>query len=241
MKKVFARTKNVKNFISMINKLESRAAGLPGMALVYGEPGLGKTQTALWWAAQNNAAFIRSANLMSGRWLLEELVDELGEIPGYKSSELFQQAIRILNDEPRVIIVDEIDYLLNDTNAIETLRDIHDETGAPIILVGMGAANKKLMRYRHLYDRVSEVLKFNTFDLDDVKEIVKHLSEVELSDCAVRYIYGQSNRFRQIVRLINKAEDIAEGNGLSIIDEITLKEFVKYDERENLEDRKGAA
>ncbi|MEW5819226.1 MAG: AAA family ATPase [Cyanobacteriota bacterium] len=241
MRKVFARTKNVKNFISMINKLESRTEGLPGMALLYGDPGLGKTQTALWWAAQNNAAFIRSANLMSGRWLLEELVDELGEIPSFRSSELFQQAIRILTEEPRIIIVDEIDYLLNDTNAIETLRDIHDKTSTPVILVGMGAANKKLMRYRHLYDRVLEVLKFNPFDLDDVKEIVKQLAEVEVSDCGVRFIYSQSNRFRQIVRLINMAEQVAEANGLNTIDEITLREFVKYDERENLEDRQGAA
>ena len=55
MRKIFARTQNVKNFITMMNNLQNRADGVPGMALVYGEPGLGKTQAVLWWAAQNDA------------------------------------------------------------------------------------------------------------------------------------------------------------------------------------------
>ena len=51
------------------------------MGLIYGEPGLGKTYAITWWVAQNDAILIRSANLMSARWLLEEIVEELGEIP----------------------------------------------------------------------------------------------------------------------------------------------------------------
>ena len=81
MKKIFVRTQNVKNFISLINSLQNKPEGIPRMALVYGEPGLGKSRTALWLAAQNDAVYIRSSNLMSGRWFLEELVGELGEIP----------------------------------------------------------------------------------------------------------------------------------------------------------------
>lgn len=226
MRKIFARTQNVKNFITLMNNLQSRAEGVPGMALVYGEPGLGKTQAVLWWAAQNNAIFIRSTNLMSGRWLLEEIVEELGEVPYYRSSELFKQCIRQLKEEPRVIIVDEIDYLVSDSKAIETLRDIHDKTGAPIILVGMGQADKKLMRYRHLYDRLSEKLKFEPFTQKDIGEIIEQLCEVKMTECAINYIYSKTNRFRQIVKLINKAENIVKANDLKALDEETLKEFI---------------
>ena len=42
MKKVFVKTNNVKRFITMMNNLQNRAEGVPGMGLVYGEPGLGK-------------------------------------------------------------------------------------------------------------------------------------------------------------------------------------------------------
>lgn len=226
MRKVFARTQNVKNFINMMNNLKNRADGVPGMALVYGEPGLGKTQAVLWWAAQNDAVFIRCTNLMSSRWLLEELSEELGEMPYYRYSELFKQVTAQLIKEPRVIIIDEIDYLAVDTKAIETLRDIHDKTDTPIVLIGMGKADRKLMRYKHLYDRISEILKFEPFSQDDIKTIINQLCEIEMTDCAVRFIYSQTNRFRQIVKMINKAENIAQANNLSVLDELTLREFI---------------
>lgn len=38
------------------------------MALVYGEPGLGKSQTALWLACKYDAIYLRAANLISVRW-----------------------------------------------------------------------------------------------------------------------------------------------------------------------------
>lgn len=237
MRKVFVRTQNVKNFISMMDKLINRNNGLPGMALVYGDPGLGKTQTILWWAAKNDCVFIRSKNLMTGRWLLEELVEELGEVPYYLTADLFKQCVRQLTENPRVIIVDEIDYLLGDNKIVETLRDIHDKTGIPIVLVGMGNANKKIARYRHLYDRLFEILKFEPFSLKDVKTITQTLCEIELTECAQEYIFNQSNRFRQIVRLITKAESIAETNSINILDGKSFQELMKDDPRENLENR----
>lgn len=38
--------------------------------------------------------------------------------------------------------------------------------------------------------------------------------------------HSKTNRFRQIVKLINKAEQIAKANGINSIDETTLKEFI---------------
>lgn len=225
MKKTFVKTENVKKFITMMNNLQSRAEGVPGMALVYGEPGLGKTHSVVWWAMQNNAIFIRCTNLMSARWLLEEFVEELGEIAYSRFSDLFNQVIAQLIREPRVIIIDEIDYLAVDTKAIETLRDIHDKTDIPIVLIGMSNSNRKLMRYKHLFDRVSEILKYETFTKSDISKIIDELSEVEMTDCAKTLIFNKTNRFRQIVKLINKAEQIAKANGLNSVDEITLKEF----------------
>lgn len=90
MKKVFVKTNNVKRFITMMNNLQNRAEGVPGMALVYGEPGLGKTQTINWWAFKNNAILVRCTQLMSARWLLSEILEEMGEIYGYKISDCFK-------------------------------------------------------------------------------------------------------------------------------------------------------
>ncbi|MDD3150550.1 MAG: AAA family ATPase [Candidatus Gastranaerophilales bacterium] len=232
MQKKFVKTQNVKKLISLINNLNSRPAGIPGMALVYGEPGLGKTQAVLWWAAHNDVIFIRGTNLMTSRWLLEEIVEELGEEPYFKTSDLFKQCIKQLKEKPRLIIVDEIDYLATDYKAIETLRDIHDKSNAPILLVGMGQADKKIMRYKHLYDRISEKLKFKPFSQEDVKNIILQLCEVEMTDCAIKFVFEKTNRFRQLVKFIRKAEEIAKANNLSTLDEFTLKELINYESGE---------
>lgn len=42
MKKVFVKTNNVKRFVTMMNNLQNRAEGVPGMGLVYGSRDLEK-------------------------------------------------------------------------------------------------------------------------------------------------------------------------------------------------------
>ena len=123
MKKIFVKTTNVKNFIGLVENLINKPKNIPKMGLVYGEPGLGKSQTALWLACKYDAIYLRATNLMTGRWLLEEMVKELDEIPS------FNIVVKKLKQKPQVIFIDEIDYLMNNYKTIETLRDIHDETG----------------------------------------------------------------------------------------------------------------
>ena len=60
-----------------------------------------------------------------------------------------------------------------------------------------------------------------------------------MTDCAIRYIYTNLNRFRQIVKAINKAEIIAKANGLNSIDEILIKEAIA-NETENIETNQEA-
>lgn len=217
MNKKFVRTKNVKNFIGLLENLTQKPPNIPKMGLVYGEPGLGKSQTALWLACKYDCLYIRCTNLMTGRWLLESLVKEMDEIPRYLTSDNFNICIKNLKANPRVIIIDEIDYLLNDKTAVETLRDIHDETNCPIIFVGMGLAHKKLERFKHLYDRFSEVVKFETFDITDVKQIVDELSQIPFSTEAIELSHKKHNHFRQIVQSINQFETIAKENNLNEI------------------------
>ena len=233
MKKGFVKTNNVKRFITMMNNLQNRAEGVPGMGLVYGEPGLGKTQAIKWWAFKNDAILIRCNQMMSARWLLKEILDYMSEIKPYSISDSFDEVIRNIILTPRALIVDEVDYLTMDKNkSIEILRDIHDKTNVPVVLVGMTNAHSRLKKFSHLYDRLSEIVKFERFSKADIKTIVKELSEIELTDCAIKYIYSNLNRFRQIVKVINKAETIAKANGLSSIDEILIKEAIQ-NETEN--------
>ena len=222
MNRIFVKTTNVKNFIGLVENLLNKPKNIPKMGLIYGEPGLGKSQTALWLACKYDAIYLRVTNLMTGRWLLEEIAKEMDEIPRYLTSDNFNLIVQKLKQKPQLIIVDEIDYLMNNLKTIEILRDIHDETDCPIIFVGMGLAHKKLERYKHLFDRFSEIVKFETFGVNDLSQIVSQLSEVTFTPDAVEYIHTKYNRFRQIVQLINQMETFAKDNNLTeITKEIT--------------------
>ena len=154
---------------------------------------------------------------MTGRWLLEEMVKELDEIHRFLTSDNFNIVVKKLKQNPQVIFIDEIDYLMNNYKTIETLRDIHDETGCPIIFIGMGLAHRKLERYKHLYDRFSEILKFETFGVDDLSQIIGQLSEITFTPDAIEYIHTKYNRFRQIVQLINQMKTFVKDNNLAEI------------------------
>lgn len=217
MNKIFVKTQNVKNFIGLVENLINKPKNIPKMGLVHGEPGLGKSQTALWLACKYDGIYLRASNLMTGRWLLEEMVKELDEIPRFLTSDNFNIVVKKLKKNPQIIFIDEIDYLMNNYKSIETLRDIHDETDCPIIFIGMGLAHRKLERYKHLYDRFSEILKFETFGVNDLSQIINQLSEVPFTPDSIEYIHLKYNRFRQIVQLINQMETFAKDNNLAEI------------------------
>ncbi len=226
MNRTFVKTQNVKNFIGLVENLLNKPKNIPKMGLIYGEPGLGKSQTSLWLACKYDAIYLRVTNLMTGRWLLEEIAKEMDEIPRYLTSDSFNLIVQKLKQKPQLIIVDEIDYLMNNLKTIEILRDIHDETDCPIIFVGMGLAHKKLERYKHLFDRFSEIVKFETFGVNDIAQIINQLAEIKFTTDSIEYIHKKYNRFRQIVQLINQLEIVAKENNLEEITLDVIKEIL---------------
>lgn len=163
---------------------------------------------------------------MTGRWLLEELVKELDEIPRFLTSDNFNLVVKKLKQETKIIFIDEIDYLMNNYKSIETLRDIHDQTGCPIIFIGMGLAHRKLERYKHLYDRFLEIVRFECFEVKDISQIISQLSEVPFTPESVEYIHKKYNRFRQIVQLINQMETFSKDNNLTEITKEIMEQIL---------------
>jgi DNA transposition AAA+ family ATPase len=155
---------------------------------------------------------------MSGRWLLEEVVTELGESPAWRTSDLFKQAVDILMGSNRVVILDEVDYLTHDARIIETIRDIHDTTHSPFIFLGMDQADKKLKRYRHLYRRFSRTLQFEPLTKEDVSNVMKQICEIPVDEAAVDAISGKGGTtVAMLYRWAQRFEGQARAKNLSQI------------------------
>jgi DNA transposition AAA+ family ATPase len=214
MKDIFVTNlKNVRKFDSVVERVNHRLSGVDRMGLIFSDPGYGKSRTALHYALNNGAILIRTKKLMSGRWLLEEIVEELGVSPAWKSKDLFAQAIQLLIARPRTVILDEIDYFTSDSRVIESMRDLADIARCPMIFIGMGQADKKLRRFPHLYDRFVAVQKFEKLDREDIRHMVEELSDMQFEDDAIERIAEESQgKIREIIKIIHKAEAAARAN-----------------------------
>lgn len=206
-----------------MDNLQKTPSNVSKMALVYGAFGLGKSQTIMWWVTNNDAIYVRCNHNISPRWLLSEIVKELDEVPCYTSQRLFEQIEEKLKYNPKILVVDEIDYLFSNKHTIETLRDIHDKLGISVLLVGMELADKKLQKYGHINDRIFAKLKFEKLSKEDFREIIETLSEVKFSDNAIKYTTNRNLQFRQLVKVITKSEQLANTNKLSEISEEIIK------------------
>ena len=220
MKRVFAMTANVELFQALAGSLEKRDRGVDGMGLVFGDPGLGKTRTAIWYADKvGGAVYYRAKEHTTLRSLLEGLVIELGQAPMYRTSDLYLQAKESLIENPRLVIVDEIDYVTSKGGGIQTLRDLADETGAAILFIGMMDAERSVARFKHLYDRLeSHILRFKPLSEVEVNRFAKQLCDVALDDSAIAAICRRSGgKLRKIIAALYMAEKIARVNDLKEI------------------------
>lgn len=213
MKNIFVTTASVMKFHDGIKEINHKLKGVERMLLATGEPGLGKTEAAIHYAAQNNAVMIRTLQLMTGPWLLREVVKELGAAPERRISDIFDQIVDLQKTKPRTIIFDEVDRFAEKTEILETIRDIHDVCRCPIVFIGEEMADKKLMRYRRLYRRFVDVIKFEKLDRLGIEGFIKNTSEVKLENEAIDRVASETGgKISDIITLIHRAEAAARKN-----------------------------
>lgn len=225
MNKVFVRTKNVKKFVALMEEVKQLPANIPKIVLVFGEYGLGKSETIKWWTFKNDCIYVRANQGMTSRWLLSEMAEELGEEAFWHIQDTFNLVEQKLKQNPKPLIIDEVDYLVTN-NVIEILRDLHDRTGCPMILVGMVNIDKKLSRYPHLKDRIYKAFKFEAYEKQDIKQILSELSEIQITNDGLEYLATGHNQLRQIVKLINKIEKLAKTNELKELNEKNIRSIL---------------
>lgn len=213
---------NVKKFNAGMSKLMAAPADVPKMGLVYGTPGFGKTRTIAQWSAHNKCCLVRAKAAMGVMWLLQEIIEEFGEQPGRRTTmDMFNQARDLLLQHRMPLFVDDMDHLCRHGEVIETLRDLHDTTGVPVLLVGMDEADKKLKRYRHLYDRLLMIQQFTPLTEEDVTIILgQRYPQFKFDAGAVKYLHQDSaiaGKHRRLVILMEEVLRVATANGVKEI------------------------
>lgn len=195
MKHKMAIVKNVLNLRSAYEALAQRGPGVEGMGLVHGDAGFGKTTALTWLRAQTDAVHVRACATWTPRSMLATIMRELGREPLYRSSDMVPEIVKLLGDTNRGLYVDELDYLTGSdylTTNLDTLRDIHDLSKMPVLLIGMKGVEKKIASRLQLARRITQWVEFLPADLDDARTLTDTVCEVHLDDELLGDLHGQA-------------------------------------------------
>lgn len=210
-----APLRNVAALLALIDRVQSRAHGLPGMATFYGPSGYGKTTAAVYATNRFRACHIQIQSLWRTKTMLQEIVTELGLRPARTAPELFNQAAEELARSGRPLLLDEADHLAQD-KMIEVVRGLYEASGVPIILIGEELLPTKLQRWERVHGRMLGWVAAEPASLEDVGHLASiYAPEVEITDDLRAHLLGASRAsIRRVSINLAMIHEFAQVRGL---------------------------
>ena len=164
------------------------------MGIVYGDAGIGKTMSINEYARTHPEAVVIRASIAISKQLafMKAISRKLKCSSGRRLDEIYLDIVEKLTGSEKIIIIDEAQHL--NYSVLEGLRDIFDESGVPIVLVGNKEVYSKLLgkgeaAFAQLFSRnaIRKELTTNHVKKDDIKLIFP-----DLDSFSIDYLYSIS-------------------------------------------------
>jgi len=177
VKPAVAHLKNVASGLVLVERLRGRTFNMPGLGVFHGRSGYGKTFAAIFIQNMTNAVRVEMGVSWTRKNLLKNILIECGlserEMPT-TIADLAERAIIELGCEPdRPLIIDEADIAV-DKGMIELVRELHDKSGAPILLVGEELLPEKIAQSERVDGRVLDWVQAQPCDRGDTAALADH-------------------------------------------------------------------
>lgn len=217
----------IKNIFAMreaADALLSRSQGMPGMGLIYGPTGYGKTTATTWLVNQVHGVYVRSMALWSPKTMLEAIARELDiDVRRLTLAGMAGAIVQRLAETGRPLFIDEADYLVDSKRLVDTLRDIHDMSTSPVVLIGMSGIDRKLRGHPQLTGRMAQWVEFSGMDSEDVRMLADGLCDVRVEDDCLDELARRATpkeggaEIRRVVVGLGNVEQHARRKGLSSV------------------------
>lgn len=218
---------NVARLADAGDALLNRAPGMPGMGLCFGDSGLGKTTAIAWLATRQHGVFVRAMSTSTPTSLLESICRELHIASRNRIAHTVEAIVNELAKTGRPLFVDEADYVVQQARLIDTLRDVHDLSSVPVILIGMAGIDRRISLSPQLSGRMAQWVEFKPTHVADAKLLAKELCEVAVADDLVSELHARAvGVVRNIVVGLGKIEQHARSRGLGTM---ALKDWPQGD------------
>jgi len=217
MKNIFIETARVMAFREAATVVADTVKGQPGLMMAWGYAGRGKTMCAREFAVRTSeAVYVRVYEGWTPRAMLARICQEINGMNPSRVDLAKQVIIEELDSRPRVLLMDEADRL--STGNIEHLRDVHDETGAPIILIGEPSLYGRLKARRRVWERVTRVVEFGPVTDEDVVVFGVRACDLKIEAAAAQHLVKRcQGSFRLLYHLMIDLERLARANNTKTV------------------------
>lgn len=218
MKNKLAVVKNIERLQDAFGSLESRHLELPGMALIYGYTGAGKTFAITHMMARVRGVFVRSWATWTPNTMMAAITRELGGEPTRNIAPMIDFVVRQLVTQNRPLFVDEVNYIDASSQMMHLLRDLHDTTGVPVVMISEENTPRKINRYPQIASRIYESVAFSPLDMEDIGVLAETLCEVQVSDDLLAKLHRDTDgNMRMATDGLAKIERTARASGISLM------------------------
>ncbi len=214
-----APLRNVLAAAKVMERLMNRDPNMPGLGVLCGPSGLGKTQAACYCANEYRAIYVECRSYFTKKSLLLAILEEMGIVPGKTIYDMVKQIGEQLDLSGRPLIIDEMDHIV-DRNLVELVRDIYEVSNAAILMIGEERFPAKLKRWERFHNRVLVWQRAEPADLADTRKLAKIYSpDVEIADDLLKTILTKTQGCaRRITVNLNDVREFARDAGMKRID-----------------------
>jgi len=213
--------------IAVAERAVSRALGRglhqPGLVVMHGPSGFGKSMAAAWVAARNRAYYVQANDFWTKKAMLKDICRALGLQfkPGHTVDDMAKMIVAQLEQSGRPLIVDEFDYVV-DKNLVEAIRSLYEGSKAAILIIGEEALPQKLKQWERFHGRILDWYPAQPASIEDARELAKlYCPHVKVVDCLLeRLVEKAKGSVRRISTNLETIQEEAMGNAW---DKVTLE------------------
>ena len=238
------KTANIQNLTLVRTALESltdRRGGLPGLGVLYGPAGYGKTTALVAVANQTRAYYVQMRSAWNRKSLFQKILVEMG-IPTTaptKKKDAVGRALTItemldaicsqLAASRRPLMIDEFDHCTIGDGMVELVRDIYEGSQTPLILSGEELLPRKLARWERFHSRVLAWVPAAPVSLQDARELAPIYCDTPCADDFLKLLVDNADgSVRRVSVNLARAGEIAAAEGWRKIDSATWGDIPLY-------------
>ena len=202
-----------------IEKLISRVDGLPGVGVIYGPPGRGKTVACVSLCNTADAYYVQMRSAWNRKALLEKILLEMGIAPDATIPKMLDQVCEQLALSRRPLIIDEADFALRSNNMLELVRDIYEGSQGTLLLVGEENMPTKLKKWERMHSRVLAWIPAQPVSFSDAQALARvYCRDIAVADDMLQHLVdiAHGSVRRVCVNLANVHEEALVAGSSSV-------------------------